>query len=109
MPKKAGIDAVSWLRSCATAHEESRVATEAVAMIDVRAMEFVRSSIGLDHLGASKSDRNGRVDQFGFTTAPFIAAQKSGLFARGTAASCPEYHMMFSAQTASAQSPRPRP
>jgi hypothetical protein len=38
-----------------------------------------------------------------------IAAQKSGLFARGTAASCPEYHIMFSAQTASAQSPRERP
>jgi hypothetical protein len=38
-----------------------------------------------------------------------LAPQKSGLSARGTAASFPEYHWMFSAQTASAQSPRPRP
>jgi hypothetical protein len=48
----------------------------------------------------------------GRSTASFakiVAAQKSGLFARGTAASCPEYHIMFSAQTASAQSPRERP
>jgi hypothetical protein len=36
-------------------------------------------------------------------------AQKSGLSARGTAASFPEYQWMFSAQTASAQSPRLRP
>jgi hypothetical protein len=35
--------------------------------------------------------------------------QKSGLSARGTAASFPEYHRTFSAQTASAQAPRPRP
>ncbi len=38
----------------------------------------------------------------------FPLRQKSGLSARGTAASFPEYHWMFSAQTASAQS-RPRP
>jgi hypothetical protein len=36
-------------------------------------------------------------------------AQKSGLSARGTAASFPEYQWIFSAQTASAQSPRLRP
>ena len=50
--------------------------------------------------------------EIGRSTASFvkiIAAQKSGLFARGTAASRPEYHIMFSAQTASAQSPRERP
>jgi hypothetical protein len=51
--------------------------------------------------------RAAAIVQASFVT--FIAAQKSGLSARGTAASCPEYHMMFSAQTASVQSPRPRP
>jgi hypothetical protein len=40
---------------------------------------------------------------------PFIDAQKSGWSARGTAASLPEYHLVFSAQTDSTQSPRLRP
>jgi hypothetical protein len=37
------------------------------------------------------------------------ASQKSGLSAFGTAASCPGNHWVFSAQTASAQSPGLRP
>src|SRR5262249_9021735 len=38
-----------------------------------------------------------------------LARQKSALSACGTAASLPGNHLMFSAQTASAQPPRPRP
>jgi hypothetical protein len=38
-----------------------------------------------------------------------IDGQKSGWSARGIAASFPEYHLVFSAQTDSTQSPRPRP
>ena len=34
----------------------------------------------------------------------FPAPQKSGLFARGTSASCPGYHWMFSAQACSSHS-----
>src|SRR6516162_7707387 len=35
---------------------------------------------------------------------PFLAAQKSGLSARGTSASFPEYHWMFSEQASSCHS-----
>jgi hypothetical protein len=51
----------------------------------------------------------GSGDQFVLNPALIFAAQKSGLSARGTAASFPEYHLVFSAQTDSTQSPRPRP
>jgi hypothetical protein len=44
MPEKSGIDAVPWLRSCVTADEENRAAAEAVAIINVRVMEFSRLS-----------------------------------------------------------------
>jgi hypothetical protein len=42
MPDKSGIDAVLWLRSCVNADAENRAAAEAVAMINVRIMEFSR-------------------------------------------------------------------
>jgi hypothetical protein len=43
------------------------------------------------------------------TKALFVAGQKSGLSARGTSASFPEYHWMFSAQTCSVQLAGPNP
>jgi hypothetical protein len=40
MPEKSGIDAMPWLRSCVSTDEENRTVAEAVAMINVRVMEF---------------------------------------------------------------------
>jgi hypothetical protein len=61
-----------------SADEENSATAEAVAMINVRVIEFSRLSAGFEHLGAFESDRNGRGDQFVFAAA-FIASQRAGL------------------------------